>query len=172
MQILSSEAQLLACYQRLEKPLFNVLYRMLWHRQDCQDLLQEAFVQVWQQRQQLRLEGLDAYIYTTALNLARQKLRWRLHWLFDSLEPWLESLYSEQDPEVQTQNEQQQRLLRQALARLTDKDREVLLLTEYSELTLAETATVLKIAAGTVASRRHRALQQLQHFLREDHDAN
>ncbi len=172
MTALSSEQQLLACYQRLEKPLFNVLYRMLWQRQLCQDLLQDTFVQVWQQRGQLRVDGLDNYIYTTALNLARQQLRWRLHWIFDNIEPWLEQLQSSDNPAAQLEQERQQRLLRRALQRLSDHDRAVLLLTEYSELTLADTAIVLQIPAGTVASRRARALRQLQQFLQEQSDAS
>lgn len=171
MTVLCSEQQLLACYQRLEKPLYNLLYRMLWQAQECQDLLQDTFMQIWQQREQLRLDGIDAYIYTTALNLARQKLRWRLHWLLDSIEPWLELLQSSNCPETEVLADQQQRLLRRALARLSDKDREVLLLTEYSELTLADTAAVLQVPAGTVASRRARALRQLQQFLQEQPDA-
>jgi len=171
MTLFCSEQQLLACYQRLEKPLYNLLYRMLWQAQECQDLLQDTFMQIWQQREQLRLDGIDAYIYTTALNLARQKLRWRLHWLLDSIEPWLELLQSSNCPETEVLADQQQRLLRRALARLSDKDREVLLLTEYSELTLAYTAAVLQVPAGTVASRRARALRQLQQFLQEQPDA-
>ena len=65
-------------------------------------------------------------------------------------------------PEVQLQYKQQQQLLRRALAALPQLEREVLLLTEYSELTLAQTAQVLTIPAGTVASRRNRALKILQ----------
>ncbi|RVU40369.1 RNA polymerase sigma factor [Rheinheimera riviphila] len=166
------EQELLDCYQALERPLYNVLYRMLWHAQDCQDLVQEAFLKVWQQRKQVDAATLHAYVYTTALNLARNKIRWRLNWVFDSVEPWLESWFSAEQmgrselakdsPEYVLQMQQQQQVLRKALASLASVEREVLLLTEYSELTLAETAQVLSIAPGTVASRRARALKQLK----------
>jgi RNA polymerase sigma factor (sigma-70 family) len=167
------EQELLDCYQALERPLYNVLYRMLWQPQDCQDLLQEAFLKVWQQRAQVDAETLHAYVYTTALNLARNKIRWRLHWVFDSVEPWLDAwrpagqmaALADDSPEINVQMQQQQQLLRKALATLAPIEREVLLLTEYSELTLAQTAQVLAIAPGTVASRRSRALQQLKEKL-------
>lgn len=166
------EQELLDCYQTLERPLYNVLYRMLWQAQDCQDLMQEAFLKVWQQRKQVDVSTLHAYVYTTALNLARNKIRWRLNWVFDSVEPWLETWFSSEQmgncevlkdsPEHILQGQQQQQWLRKALASLAPIEREVLLLTEYSELTLAETAKVLAIAPGTVASRRARALKQLK----------
>lgn len=163
------EQELLDCYQALERPLFNVLYRMLWQQQECQDVLQEAFLKVWQQRETLQAPTLAAYIYTTALNLAKNRVRWRFNWVFEQLDPWLEQ-WSGMDstnnmtdsPEVQLQYKQQQQLLRRALAALPQLEREVLLLTEYSELTLAQTAQVLTIPAGTVASRRNRALKILQ----------
>lgn len=163
------EQDLLDCYQALERPLYNVLYRMLWQPQDCQDVMQQAFLQVWQQRDQLNNTTLAAYIYTVALNLARNRIRWRLNWVFEQLDLWLEQLtgsdVSQQgpaSPEALLQQQQQQQLLRRALSALPQAEREVLLLTEYSELTLAQTAQVLAIPAGTVASRRSRALALLQ----------
>lgn len=160
-----TEQVLLDCYQRLEKPLYNMLYRMLWHSQDCQDLLQEAFLKVWQQGANVELQTLDAYVYSTALNLARNKIRWRMNWLFDNLGPVLEQLFGTDTPENTLMQQQQQQLLRKALAVLSAKEREVLLLTEYSELTLADVAVVLQIPPGTVASRRNRAFKQLQQQL-------
>jgi RNA polymerase sigma-70 factor (ECF subfamily) len=50
---------------------------MLWNRQDCQDLIHDAFLRVWRQRQRIDMGSLDALIWTTALNLARNRLRWR-----------------------------------------------------------------------------------------------
>ncbi len=171
------EQELLDCYQALERPLYNVLYRMLWQAQDCQDLLQEAFLKVWQHREQVDAATLPAYVYTTALNLARNKIRWRLNWVFDSIEPWfgarldgeqlMAGSVAKDSPEHLLQQQQQQQLLRKALAGLPSVEREVLLMTEYSELTLAQTAQVLAIAPGTVASRRLRALKQLKSKLEQ-----
>lgn len=160
-----TEQVLLDCYQRLEKPLYNMLYRMLWHSQDCQDLLQEAFLKVWQQGANLELQTLDAYVYSTAMNLARNKIRWRMNWLFDNLDPVLEQWFGTDTPENTLMQQQQQQLLCKALTVLPAKEREVLLLTEYSELTLADVAVVLQIPPGTVASRRNRALRHLQQQL-------
>lgn len=163
------EGGLYACYRRLERPLFNVLYRMLWNRQDCQDLIHDAFLRVWQRRKQVDAEKLDALIWTAALNLARNRLRWRRLWRSDALDAeWPDSQPS---PETAADFLSQQRRLHAALANLPAAMREVLLLGEFSGLSQADIASVLRIPPGTVASRRHHALRKLRALLTEkDHD--
>ena len=60
--------------------------------------------------------------------------------------------------------------LERALAMLAPQAREVLLLAEFSGLAGAEIAKVLGVPAGTVASRKHHAMQRLKALLGEtDH---
>ena len=55
--------------------------------------------------------------------------------------------------------------LTEALAALSDEDREVLLLVAWEQLTPAEVAVVLDIPPGTARSRLHRARTQLRGYL-------
>ena len=55
--------------------------------------------------------------------------------------------------------------LTEALAALSDEDREVLLLVAWEQLTAAEVAVVLNIPPGTARSRLHRARVQLRGYL-------
>lgn len=161
-----SEGGLCECYRRLERPLFNVLYRMLWNRQDCQDLIHDTFLRVWQRRKRVDADTLDALVWTTALNLARNRLRWRRLWqteMFDA--DWPDTGPS---PEAAADSVIRQRRLQAALARLPVAMREVVLLGEFAELSHAAIAAVLGIPVGTVASRRHHALRKLRDFLSED----
>ncbi|MGH8224696.1 MAG: RNA polymerase sigma factor [Gammaproteobacteria bacterium] len=164
-----SESGLYACYRRLERPLFNVLYRMLWNRQDCQDLIHDAFLRIWQRRARTDMDRLDALVWTTALNLARNRLRWRRRWRIESLD--VEWPDSEPSPEATVDRQMQQRRLHEALQRLPAAMRDVVLLGEFSELSQAEIAAILHIPPGTVASRRHNALRKLRaHLSEKDHD--
>ena len=43
-------AGLEALYVRLERPMFNVVYRWLWNATDAQEVTQEAFLRVWDAR--------------------------------------------------------------------------------------------------------------------------
>jgi predicted DNA-binding protein (UPF0251 family) len=58
--------------------------------------------------------------------------------------------------------------VRQALARLSADDRELLLLTNWEGLSPTEVAVAMGIPAGTVRSRLHRARQQLRRQLAAD----
>lgn len=163
------ESDLYACYQRMERPLFNVLYRMLWDRQDSQDLMHDTFVRVWQRRDRINVDKLDSLVWTAALNLARNRLRWRKLWRTEALDAeWPDNLPG---PEATAENRVRQRRLHAALARLPAGMREVVLLGEFSGLSQADIAAVLRIPPGTVASRRHHALRKLRVWLtEEDHD--
>ncbi len=154
-----------ACYQRVEQGLFNVLLRMLWDVPACQDVIQEAFLKLWSQRTRLRADDLDALAYTTAINLARNRLRWQRlrHWV--GLEVLDESGGHNDGMNADLLT------LRQALADIDGRDREVLLLSEYAGFNTRELAMILGIAPGTVGSRRHRALKRLrQHMGEREHD--
>ena len=44
------EKKLETFYARLEKPVYNVVYRWLWREEDARDVVQEAFVRLWRMR--------------------------------------------------------------------------------------------------------------------------
>lgn len=162
------EATLYACYRRLEKPLYNVLWRWLWHAQDCQDLIHDAFLRVWDRRARVDATRLDALVWTTALNLARNRLRWRALWRSGEADP---AAAADDDPLAEALRASAQRQLRRALDTLPRGARQVLLLAEFGGLGHAEIAAVLGIPVGTVGSRRHHALARLRALLEDtDHD--
>lgn len=161
-----TERGLYACYQRLERPLFDVLYRMLWNRHECQDLVHDAFLRIWERRDRVDAERLDALVWVSAMNLARNRLRWQRLWrteLFDAEWPG-----AEPTPEQSADRTTQQRRLHAALQQLPAAMREVIVLSEFSELSQADIAALLKIPPGTVASRRHHGLQKLRSLLVEN----
>lgn len=162
------ERELYACFQRLERPLFDVLYRMLWNTHECEDLMQDAFLRVWRRRDKVAADGLDALVWVSAVNLARNRLRWRRLWrseIFDA--DWPDPAPT---PEESVDRLTRQRRLREALKRLPAAMREVVLLSRFAELSHGEIAAVLRIPAGTVASRLHQALGRLQALLSGDVD--
>jgi RNA polymerase sigma factor (sigma-70 family) len=161
-----TERGLYACYQRLERPLFNVLYRMLWNRHECQDLMHDAFLRMWERRDQVDAERLDSLVWVSAMNLARNRLRWQRLWRTETFDAeWPDA---EPTPEQVLDAVTQQHRLHAALQRLPAAMREVVLLSEFAELSQADIATALDIPPGTVASRRHHALNKLRTLLTED----
>jgi RNA polymerase sigma-70 factor (ECF subfamily) len=156
------DAALLAAYRRLQGPLHNVLHRWLWQAQDCEDVMHEAFLRVWDRRATVDAAKVDALLYATALNLAKNRLRWRALWRFVAPDP---ATAADDDPARETESHLARRRVRAALERLDDTARNVLLLSEFAGLDTAQMAEVLGVAPGTVGSRRHRALAALRDAL-------
>lgn len=151
-----SDADLTACYRDLNRRLYNVLYRLLWNPQDCQDVMHDAFMKVWHQRGDVHASTLEGLVFATALNLARNQLRWRSLRSFvgiDEVSPAHGS--AEEDAPA----------IRQALERLPQAQKQVLLLSEIGGFSTREIAAILRIPEGTVGSRKHLALQRMREHL-------
>ena len=74
---------------------------------------------------------------------------------------------SAQGPEAAAELAERDRILMRALASLTSDQRQLIVLRDYMDLSYAELAGVLDIAAGTVMSRLHRARLALTKAYRE-----
>lgn len=161
------EAELYACYRRMEKPLYNVLYRWLWQSQDCQDVIHDAFLRVWHRRGRVDAARLESLAWTTALNLARNRLRWRRLWRFDEADA---ATIADADPVEETARRQREASVRRALNQLPTAQRHVLLLSEFGDMDTNQIAHTLGIPPGTVGSRKHIALRRLREQLEEAGD--
>lgn len=153
------EDALHASYRRRERPLYNVLYRQLWQAEDCQDVIHDTYLRLWARRARVREATLDALVWRTALNLARNRLRWRRLRRHEPL-PALPAAEEGADP-LAVQR------LHAALKALPGTSREVLLLARFGGLTGREIAAALGIRPGTVASRTHHAMARLRQLLGE-----
>lgn len=151
-----------ALYARLEKPLFNVVYRWLWDREETLDVVQEAFVRVWRKRDEVDGTTVEALVYRVALNLASNRRRARKVWRWVSLEALWDRSSAAVSAEERLAGAERERALRDAVDALPEDLRRVVMLCEYSELSQREIGELLGIPPGTVGSRRHRALAALR----------
>jgi RNA polymerase sigma-70 factor (ECF subfamily) len=143
------------------EPLLRVLYLATGDRHEAEDLAQEPFVRMFERWDRVRgLEDPRGYLYRTALNLRRSRLR-RLAIAARRLAGGRADVAS--DP-AETAGERDE--LRRALATLPDGQREALVLSEWLEMTDAEAGAVLGISAGAVRVRLTRARAAMRRELR------
>lgn len=150
-------------YLRLEKPMFNVVYRWLWSSSDAQEIVQEAFLKVWDARERVDVTTLEPLLYRTALNLAsnrRRSLRVR-RWI------GLEAADDEASKARTPEEALVAKRVRAAIDALPERLREVVVLAEIAEMSYGEIAETLGIPVGTVGSRRNTALSKLAETLGE-----
>ena len=149
-------------WDRYAGDLFAFLQAMLRCRQDAEDVLQMIFVKIVRKRRQLAgARRLDAYVYQIARNeasrFARRRQRKR------AVEPAGESWLSVADGGSAHVELAEQ--LETILARLPQRQREVVVLKIYREKTFQEIARLLDVSQNTVASRYRYAMEKLRVWL-------
>jgi RNA polymerase sigma-70 factor (ECF subfamily) len=154
-----------ALYQRLEKPVFNVVYRWLWNTEEARDVTQEAFLKVWDARSRVRMESVDALVFQSAVHLAGNRLRSRKLRSFFTLGAAESVEDVSADVHGSLEVKQKRAAVRTAVEALPEKLKQVVLLCEYSGLSTAQIAEALGIPQGTVGSRRSLAMAALEKSL-------
>lgn len=116
------------------------------------DAVQEAFAAALRQRRSFRGDGpLEGWVWRIVLNAATRALT--------------ETRPAPIDTHVEPSEEESP--VRDAVARLPERQRLVLFLRYYADLDYASIATALEIAPGTVAASLHAAHQSLRRQLEE-----
>jgi len=160
-----NETDLETLYSRLEKPLYNVVYRWVWDREEARDLVQEAFARLWRMRRRVETKTVEPLVYRIALNLARSRARHRKVWRFVTFESLPDRLPDPRNQESDLAVSQEQARVRDAVLALPEKLRQVIMLCAFTDLPYDRIARILSIPEGTVGSRRNRALKRLREML-------
>lgn len=133
----------------------------------CEEIVQDAFVAVYGRPDRvLSPELLPAYLRSAVLNGARSALRRRRVRERPALRL---SVRSPVEPDDSAVRAEESRAVLQALRALPERQRDVLALRYWGELSEAEIAATLGIAAGTVKTHAKRGLETLAGALEEGH---
>lgn len=154
-----------ALFVRLEKPVYNVVYRWLWNREEARDVTQEAFMKIWSARSRVDLATVEPLLFRAAMNLAANRLRSRKLWGWVTLDGVFEKAAPSPSAEEALEGEERDRAVRAAIEALPPKLKDVVVLCELSGLSYAQIAQTLKIPIGTVGSRRSLAMAALEKAL-------
>ena len=146
---------------RYKNRLLNVIGRMLSSSEEAEDIVQETFVRVYQHRQSFNFKHcFSTWIYTIALNLARNELRKRKKFKFFEIS---EMQGNEKEFAVDAKIPSRlPQVLDKAIRGLPEKYRVAFILRDVEEMPYEEVAKVLGVPLGTVKSRVNRARLMLR----------
>ena len=159
---------------RWQGPLQRLCTRMTGDPHCGEDLTQETFARVFARRKEYQPTAkFSTWLWRIALNLSYDELRRRRRreqWAQDDTEAerlsGLEAAAaSDAAPDHSLLARERGELVRQALARLPEAHRTVLVLRHYEDLKFREIAAVLELPEGTVKSRMAEALTQMGRLL-------
>ena len=158
--------------------LYSVIYNMTFNHDDSAYLTQDTFVKGFPSLSKFKEKSsFFTWIYRIGVNLTLTYLKKRKARKFFSFDYFMteglssketEKFSSKESNSVRTTllNELHEKL-NEALLRLSDKHRTIVVLYEIDGLSHREIASIMKCTEGTVRSRLHYAKLQLQSFLSE-----
>ena len=162
-----------------ENKILNHCYRMLGNVTDAEDATQEVFVKVFRFiKSYSEQSSFSTWIYKIASNVCLDFIRKNRRHTKDTVslhqknaegEEFLLSVQDEgPSPYDETRKKEAKRKLDEALQKLSDDQRQVVILRDVEGFSYEEIARVTGSAPGTVKSRLNRARQNLQELLKED----
>ena len=156
--------------------LYSVIYNMTFNHEDAADLTQESFVKAFRSLKNFKgKSSFFTWLYRIGVNLTLSHLQRKKTRKFFSFEQISEEYGSSKEFEKLSSsdsssvrktllNELHQKL-NEALLKLSDKHRTIVVLFEIDGLSHKEISKIMKCTEGTVRSRLHYAKLQLQSLL-------
>lgn len=169
------ESGLTAIYQRHVDAVYNFAFRRTASWSMAEDAVQATFTTLWRRAREgkltpLRLPTARPLLLTMTshecANLRRSQLRRAA--LLRRLRPSPDAVDHAPQVAERLDDERQMSEVRQAMRRLPRSQQDAIELVVWAELSIAEAASVLGVAEGTVKSRLFRGRQRLSALLSVD----
>jgi len=150
--------------RRFQSRIYAVAVHYVRDADEARDLAQEAFIRIYQRLEDVRADRFIPWMLRLTRNLCIDRLR-RI-----KARPPASDVPLEQgpplpapgtDPEQSWIADSRRQLVYRALDRLSDKNREMILLKEIQGLNLQQIAEMLDAPLGTIKSRSNRARLEL-----------
>ncbi len=161
-----------------QNKIYSLTLRMTGNPEDGADLAQEAFLRAWRTLPSFQEESsFSTWLYRLASNLCidflRKEKRRKTAINSTSLDDEENAVSTEVPdhrftPENELERKELRRSVSQALLKLSDDHRQVLILRELDGLSYSEISDRLNLEEGTVKSRIARARLSLRNILLED----
>ena len=161
------EAAFAELYDRLSRPVFSLIVRVLRSRAEAEEVLQEAFWQIWERAPDYRVELGSAFCWI--VTIARRKAIDRVRANARHLQRIEEAQGLRTDDDVVAPAgldtlaaDERGAAVRVALARLSVEERRPIALAFFDGLTHDEIAEVLEAPVGTIKARIRRGMLKLK----------
>lgn len=149
--------------RRYEGLVYNTCYKVLGDPQDAQEVSQDALIQVFHKLDQF--EGRAAFktwLYKIVHNYCRNRLTKIIRRRQGREAYEGEMVKDELDPQAGSDKEDLSEKVKEALTKLKDKEREIIVLKFMSGLTLQEISEVLGLGLSASKMRLYRSLESFK----------
>lgn len=157
-------------YARIHGQLHPVLYRYAFAMLDdealAQDVIQEVFIRIWYKKESIGpLNSVRAFFFTAVRRQALNQLRGlKALQILPASEP--DIAFSAEDILIEQEDEAERKTkIGQYLNQLPRRQREVIYLRFYEELSYTEVAAIMQVNYQSVINLAHKAIAQLRELM-------
>lgn len=153
-------------YEQLYERLFRFTLHFVPNQDDCEDILADVFVMVWENWSSLRkIENLNSYLYTSVKNRCLKFLNKQNHF-----EEYVENLHihlsiDTTTPETLIQSNETKEMIEEALNQLPERCKLIFLMLKEENLKYKEVADILGISVKTVQAQQIIAKKKLSEII-------
>lgn len=146
--------------------LFRLAYRITGHRQDAEDVVQETFIRAHRNRKRFDASSdvgswLHRIATNAAIDLLRKRRRQRAE-VQDSLDSHVELSIADPDPERRARGREVERMVRQALGLLSEKEQAAFVLRHLEGLSIEEIGRMTGTGRNTTKNLIFRAVRKIR----------
>ncbi len=144
--------------------LRNYIYYKCGSMQHAEDIVQEAYIKLWNNCEKVIFEKAKAYLYTVANNhflndVAHKKV------VLEYQKKSTTSNTTKETPQFILEEKEFHKKLKRAIANLPDKQREVFLLSRIDKKKYSEIATIVGVSVKAIEKRMSKALVTLNEHI-------
>ncbi|PKD42563.1 RNA polymerase sigma factor [Rhodohalobacter barkolensis] len=149
--------------------IYRFAYSYFGNRDDASEIAQKTLIKVYQNIRSLKEVGsFKSWIYRIANNLCLDELKRAGRRKSESLSLIPKELkLSELTPVTEIESKELNSLIHQALNRLPEEVRAVVILKQFEEMTFSEIGDTLQIPEGTAKTRMYKGLDLLGSILKQ-----
>ena len=155
------------------KQMYRLGYRLTGNREDAEDLVQDVLLKLFPKLEEMKVierlsPWLSRVLYRQFVDKYRQQQRQALDLVDDDIEEeQLAERVTNTGPEVMASSELTLGILSQAIDRLNEDQRQLILLHDVEGYCLPELQDLLDVPLGTLKSRLSRARGQLRESIKK-----
>lgn len=146
------------CVDQYADNVYRFILKNLGHREDAQDVVQTAFEKLWSNRVQVEYERCKSYLFTVAYHQMIDHIR-------KQKRITLQEEFTAETGIVDKQQHTVKKILDEALQKLGETQRSLVLLKDYEGYNYSEIGTITGLSESQVKVYLHRARLQLKNYL-------
>lgn len=148
-------------YREMKIPIFTIIYRIVGNKAEAEDVMQEFFVRLYKNAQNITVKKPRAYIFQMARNMALDNLRWQKRAGEPTKEEGAYNPWGAESDKLDIES---------AMTHASESAKEIITLHINAGLKFREISEITKTPLGTVIWKYRKGISQLQKYFNGDNN--